>query len=140
MPATSKQNQGILPVTPAKSESFFRNRPGKDGTRIVLLGATVSVVVASRNGGSDDASAMSHPVASGLAPAVPFSSPFPFQREARDDVLGFLTKWAELGGVVRFRFVARHELDHEMIVTRITQRSEPLAQFVRPAREGGHPD
>ena len=28
---------------------------------------------------------------------LPFSSPFRFQREARDDVLGFVTKWAEPG-------------------------------------------
>jgi cytochrome P450 len=46
---------------------------------------------------------MSHLLAPGLAPAIPFSSPFRFQREARDDVLGFLAKWAELGGVVRFQ-------------------------------------
>jgi cytochrome P450 len=49
------------------------------------------------------ATAMSHPVVAGLAPALPFSSPFRFQREARDDVLGFTTKWAELGGIARFQ-------------------------------------
>jgi cytochrome P450 len=45
---------------------------------------------------------MTHAVSPGLAPELPFSSPFRFQREARNDILGFLTKWAELGGVVRF--------------------------------------
>jgi hypothetical protein len=48
------------------------------------------------------ASAMTHSVSPGLAPALPLSSPFRFQREARDDVLGFLTKWADLGEVARF--------------------------------------
>jgi len=37
-----------------------------------------------------------------LAPSLPFSSPFRFQREARDDILGFITRWAKLGGVARF--------------------------------------
>ena len=48
------------------------------------------------------ASAMTHPVALVLAPARPCSSPFRFQKEARADTLGFLTKWAELGGVARY--------------------------------------
>ena len=45
------------------------------------------------------ASAMTHPIAPVLVPALPCSSPFCFQKEARADILGFLTKWTELGGV-----------------------------------------
>jgi hypothetical protein len=41
-------------------------------------------------------------VSGSLAPALPFSSIFRFQKAARDDILGFLTTWAELGGVARF--------------------------------------
>jgi cytochrome P450 len=41
-------------------------------------------------------------VSGSLAPALPFSSIFRFQKWARDDTLGFLTGWAELGGVARF--------------------------------------
>jgi hypothetical protein len=48
------------------------------------------------------ASAPTHKVSRGLAPTLPFSSLFRFQKEARDDILGFMTKWAELGGVARF--------------------------------------
>ena len=43
-----------------------------------------------------------HQLSGGLAPALPFSSIFRFQRQARDDILGFMTSWAELGGVARF--------------------------------------
>lgn len=45
---------------------------------------------------------MTHPVGPGLAPAPRFSSPFRFQKEARADIPGFLTKWAELGGVAGY--------------------------------------
>jgi hypothetical protein len=48
------------------------------------------------------ASAPTDKVSKGLAPALPFSSIFRFQKEARDDTLGFITNWAELGGVARF--------------------------------------
>jgi cytochrome P450 len=48
------------------------------------------------------ASAPTDKVSRGLAPTLPFSSLFRFQKEARDDILGFMTKWAELGGVARF--------------------------------------
>ena len=48
------------------------------------------------------ATAMTHAVSPALAPALRFSSPFRFQREARDDILGFLDRWSELGGVARF--------------------------------------
>ena len=41
-------------------------------------------------------------VSGGLAPALPFSSIFRFQKAARDDILGFITSWAELGGIARF--------------------------------------
>ena len=38
------------------------------------------------------------------APALPFNSPLRFLRELRTDALGFLTRWAELGGgVARFQ-------------------------------------
>ncbi len=36
------------------------------------------------------------------APALSFKSPLRFLRELRSDALGFLTRWAELGGVARF--------------------------------------
>ena len=48
------------------------------------------------------ASAVTHPVAPVLAPAPPCSSPFRFQKEARADILSFLTKWAELCGVALY--------------------------------------
>jgi len=38
------------------------------------------------------ASAMTHPVAPVIAPALPCSSRFRFQKEPRADILGFLTK------------------------------------------------
>jgi hypothetical protein len=36
-------------------------------------------------------------------PTLPFSSPIRFLRELRTDALGFLTRWAELGGVAMFQ-------------------------------------
>jgi cytochrome P450 len=48
------------------------------------------------------ASVPTHKVSGRLAPALPFSSIFRFQKEARDDILGFITKWAGLGEVARF--------------------------------------
>ena len=48
------------------------------------------------------ASTVTQAVSPSLAPKLPFSSPFRFQREARNDILELLTKWAEFGGVARF--------------------------------------
>jgi cytochrome P450 len=48
------------------------------------------------------ASSPTDKVSGNLAPALPFSSIFRFQKEARDDILGFITSWAELGGIARF--------------------------------------
>jgi len=47
------------------------------------------------------ATALTGRVSAADAPALPFSSPFRFQRESHD-ILEFFTRWAELGGVARF--------------------------------------
>jgi cytochrome P450 len=69
------------------------------------------------------ATAMTHAVSPALAPALPFSSPFRFQKEAREDILGFLTKWSELGGVARFdsRLIVVHLITAPEAVQHILQ-------------------
>ncbi|MGO9604433.1 MAG: cytochrome P450 [Candidatus Binataceae bacterium] len=49
------------------------------------------------------ATALTHRVPRALAPALPITSPFRFQKEARADILALFERWAELGGVTRFQ-------------------------------------
>jgi cytochrome P450 len=58
-----------------------------------------------------------------LAPALSFSSPFRFQSEARHDILGFLTRWASLGGVARFasRIIVVHLVTAPAAVQHVLQ-------------------
>ncbi len=48
------------------------------------------------------ASAMTHPVAPVLAPALGCPSLFRLQKEGRADILWFVAKWAELGGLALY--------------------------------------
>lgn len=87
--------------------------------------------------GQTVATAMTQAVASGLAPALPFSSPFRLQREARQDVLGFLARWAELGGVVRFesRFFVAYLVTAPEAVQHILQDNSK--NYVKEVRSAG---
>jgi hypothetical protein len=80
---------------------------------------------------------MTRAVALGLAPALPFSSPFRLQRETREDVLGFLARWAELGGVVRFesRFFLAYLVTAPEAVQHILQDNS--RSYVKELRSAG---
>jgi cytochrome P450 len=89
------------------------------------------------NGGLKLASAPTHKISGCLAPALPFSSIFRFQKQARDDILGFITKWAELGGVARFesRFFVAYLVTAPAAVQRILQdNNKNYRKEVRSAR------
>jgi cytochrome P450 len=83
------------------------------------------------------ASAPTHKVSGSLAPALPFSSIFRFQKEARDGTLGFITKWAELGGVARFEsrlFVAYLVTAPEAVQRILQDNNKNYRKEVRSAR------
>ena len=90
----------LLDVSALPAQNIDGAMDGTRGNRNVR--SWRAVVVASLKEAQRLASVPTHNVHGDLAPALPFSSIFRFQKEARNDVLGFLTKWAELGGVARF--------------------------------------
>jgi cytochrome P450 len=83
------------------------------------------------------ASAPTHKVYGDLPPALPFYSIFRFQKQARDDILGFITKWAELGGVARFEsrlFVAYLVTAPEGVQRILQDNNKNYRKEVRSAR------
>src|SRR5208282_1920832 len=69
------------------------------------------------------ATALTHSVSRPLAPALPITSVFRFQKEARADILGLFDRWAELGGVARFqsRIFVSHLLTSPEAVQHVLQ-------------------
>src|SRR5208282_4515734 len=89
------------------------------------------------------ATALTHSVSRPLASALPITSAFRFQKEARADILGLFDRWAELGGVARFqsRIFVYHLLTSPEAVQHVLQDNHKNytkeVRFTRTTRNGG---